>query len=197
MELLAGQFRWCRDTISQTIDRTCKAIWTLLISEFIPVPTCEQFLHQAEVFKNRWDMPNCVGAVDGKHIAISKPPRTGSLFYNYKGYFSIVLMAVADGDRFFQMVSVGAMGSQSDGGVFKKSEFGKRMLNGTLDLPPPAVLPGTNVLFPHYIIGDPAFQLSTNLMRSYPGTLLPEDEDYANNRMSRARMNIECAFGMS
>ena len=41
---------------------------------------------------------NCCGALDGKKIAIQCHRRCGSLYYNYKGHYSIILMALFDAD---------------------------------------------------------------------------------------------------
>lgn len=44
---------------------------------------------------------------DGKHIAIRKLLLSGTSFYNYKQYFSIVLFATVDASYRFTTVNVG------------------------------------------------------------------------------------------
>jgi len=65
-------------------------------------------------FHNRWNFPLCCGALDGKHVLINAPDE-GSEYYNYKGFNSIVLMAVADYKYCFSYFEVGKKGSESDG----------------------------------------------------------------------------------
>ena len=46
-------------------------------------------------------MSHALDALEGKHIEIKKTTGSGSLFYNYKGFFSIVLMALVDANYKF------------------------------------------------------------------------------------------------
>lgn len=101
------------------------------------------------------------------HIAIVKPENSGSMYYNYKKLYNIVLLAACDSQYRFVLVDVGAYGSQSDGGVLDNSEFGRRLKDGSLGLPPPEPL--DNRLFPYFAVGDAAFPLHRNIMRPYPG----------------------------
>ena len=69
-------------------------------------------------FENRWNFPHIIGAIDGKQIAMKKTKNSGSFYYNYKGFFSIVLLAVVDADYKFLYFDVGHNGACSDAGIF-------------------------------------------------------------------------------
>ena len=84
----------------------------------MPPPSEQLWRDTARDFKNLWHCPNCIGAIDGKHVKIRAPPNSGSGFYNYKGYFSIVLLAVCDPHYRFLMIDIGDNGQQGDAGVF-------------------------------------------------------------------------------
>lgn len=85
-----------KSTISRIVREVCCAIWDILLSECMPVITEDLIEQIAEDFDKKTNFPNCMGALDGKHIRICSPAHSGSLFYNYKGCNSIVLLALVD-----------------------------------------------------------------------------------------------------
>ena len=65
---------------------------------------------------------------------IQRPENTVGEFYNYKGTESIVLMAIVDANYCFIYVKVGCQGRISDGGVFRNTEFYRKLENNDLYL---------------------------------------------------------------
>lgn len=164
----------------------------------MPVPTSEQWGTIASKFLSYYQFPNCIGAIDGKHVAIQAPSNSGATYRNYKGFFSIVLLALVDADKCFTVIDVGGYGKNSDGGILQASALGLSLEAGTLNIPEPKPLPGTSEIMPHVIIGDEAFPLKTNLLRPYPGTQAKDSASRRifNYRLSRARNVVENAFGI-
>lgn len=152
-------------TVSVIVRETCAAIWEVLSPIYLKTPTIEDWRDKSKIFCELWNLPNCCGAIDGKHISIQAPNKSGSMYFNYKKTFSIILMAVCDADYIFTLVDIGAFGSQSDGGVFKESTFRRALESGTIKLSADSPLPNTNSVFPHYFVGDEAFPLKSYILR--------------------------------
>lgn len=158
-----------------------------------PELTKHFWMETATQFWEKTNFPHCLGALDGKHIRLIKPENSGSLFYNYKNYFSILLVAVCD----FLFIDVGAYGQSSDATVFKESEFFKKLKNGTLNIPAAQKsAAGFETPMPFVFVADEAFGLTQKIMRPYAGKFLSEKKRIFNYRLSRARRYIECTFGI-
>ncbi|CAN7944090.1 unnamed protein product [Ixodes hexagonus] len=193
---VAMAFRVGFETAREAIHLTCQVLWEVLSPVFMKPPNEEEWKQIAAGFWQRWQFPNCLGAVDGKHVVIKCPSKAGSLYFNYKGTHSIVLMAVVDSQYLFRLIDVGAPGRLSDGGIFKDSPIGQRLHEGELNLPSAAALPGSVRVCPHVLVGDEAFQLRPDFMRPLPGTRTKPEEVIFNYRLSRARRCAENAFGI-
>lgn len=111
-------------TINSIVKETCSEICRVLMPVYIPEPSEANWGKICDQFNEKWNIPNCLGAVDGKHISIFAPRNTGSQYFNYKGHFSIVLMAVVDASYKYIAIDVGAYGGNSDGGIFANNDFG-------------------------------------------------------------------------
>ena len=109
----------------------------------------EKVIHE---FESCWQFPNACGAMDGQHVNITCPPSTGSMYYNYKHRFSIILYAVADAEYNFLYIEVGTNGRVNDAAVFANSDFNEALRNKSLHVPERCVF-----------LGDDAFPLRTDL----------------------------------
>ncbi|XP_076547090.1 uncharacterized protein LOC143305836 [Osmia lignaria lignaria] len=126
------------------------------------------------------------------------PEHSGSLYFNYKGTFSIALLGVADANYNFLYADVGCQGRISDGGMFKYTSLYKDLERKRLNVPNEEPLPGRIKSVPFVFVADDAFALSTYMMKPYPGRTpgACSPERIYNYRLSRARRVIENVFGI-
>ena len=138
-----------------------------------------------------------MGALDGKHVRVIKPVNSGSMYYNYKHFFSIVFLAMCDSNYLFTFVDIGAYGKESDSAVFKNTALCDAIKNNKLNLPAATPISKYDqTALPYVIVADEAFRLSDHVMRPYGKKSLTEIRKVYNYRHSRARRYIECAFGI-
>lgn len=170
----------------------------MTLEYFLQVPDSVQGWEKvAEKYESRWQLPHCCGALDGKHISIVKPHHSGSMFFNYKGFFSIVLMALVDADCNFIYIDVGAQGRVSDGGVYSNTTLAQALERDQLHFPPAKPLHhASDVEIPYFIVGDDAFPMKPYLMKPYSRRNLSDSEQRTNYRLSRGRRTSENAFGI-
>lgn len=138
---LSYTFRLGVSTISMIVTEVTKALAEKLAPLIKIASNADEWREIADGFEQKWQFPHTcgnksmalikycnkiphfIGAIDGKHITIRKPKKSGSLYYNYKGYFSIVLLAICDANLRIIYAHYGSFGSQGDAGIFGRSDF--------------------------------------------------------------------------
>ena len=193
------EFNWrsAHNTISKFLPEVCDAIIKEYAGEAFRTPTTtDGWLEIAKGFQDRWNFPYACGALDGKHVAIWKPRQSGSIYYNYKGFFSIVILVLCDANYKAIWAHVGSPGSESDCGIYNDSAMFQGIQDGTINLPPPEPLPHDNEDTPYFFIGDDTFPLRQHMLKPYSTRYLDNEQLVFNYQLSRARWVVENLFGI-
>lgn len=196
---LSFQYRVGATTIGKVVSEVCDLLWKHMSPTYMKMPTSRQaWKLKAANFWTKWQFPQCIGALDGKHVVVKAPANSGSIYYNYKSTFSQVLMALVDADLQFICIDIGAYGRNSDGGIFANSNLGKGIAKNSFNIPNDQPLPEAEDLgpMPYVIVADEAFPLQKNIMRPFPGRGSTKQDQIFNFRLSRARRVVENAFGV-
>ncbi|VDL83028.1 unnamed protein product [Nippostrongylus brasiliensis] len=138
-----------------------------------------------------------MGALDGKHIACVCPNRSGSRFFTYKNYYSLVLLALVDANYKCVLYDLGAPGRSSDAGIFMTSSMKTLLEESEDDFPSDVNLEGLGTVPCHFLV-DQGFRLTTRFMRPYPNAEAASNsrKRYFNYKMNSARSVVENYFGM-
>ncbi|GAB0094016.1 hypothetical protein DMENIID0001_092170 [Sergentomyia squamirostris] len=198
-ESLGFLFYIHESTISNIVDETTNAIW-LILKDLVFKPFTEESIKAAARSFEKWTLfPNVAGSIDGKHVYIMAPAKSGSTYRNYKQCFSVVLLAMCDGDYRFTYVNVGNHGSTPDGSSFRNSKLFNAIEKGSFPFPSasPTQFSG-NTKWPFVILGDGGFGLQPYLMTPYSSnqSMNCDAKAFFNNQLSKGRTLIERTFGI-
>lgn len=69
-QTIAFSYRICISTVSNIIKETCEIIWNCFHKDVLFTPTQDGWRKISYEFGETWNFPNCIGALDAKHIAI-------------------------------------------------------------------------------------------------------------------------------
>ena len=147
---IAAYYRISPTTVGRIISETCNALWDKLMEAgHIRTPSTVSALKNiARGIEERWNFPNMIGAIDGKHVRMIAPAGQASSLFNYKKTHSIVLLGVCDANYKFTLVDIGDSGRQSDGSVYANSNLGYAIENKLLNVPPDAKVTGSTKVLP-------------------------------------------------
>ena len=150
----------------------------------------------AKTFGNRWNCHYACGTIDGKHVAIKKQHQSGSEFYNYKAFCSIVLLGMVDEDYKFLWISVGGNGTGSDAGIISEYSLRAALEENTIRFHPAEHLPQDYRNISYLIPAHGASPIRPWLMKPYSMKGMTHEQRVFNFRQSQARRVVENIFGI-
>lgn len=196
---ISDGYKLGQSTVRNAIYQVCDLIQEKVMPLMIPTPHKRQWEGNEEVFRNKYNFPNCVGVLAGRHVMTERPPATGSQYFNYRKSFSTILLALIDPNYKFMVIDIQDFGKiASDNIIFTNSELGRKFLRHNMDFPDDKPLPGTSTPMPHVIVADEAFPLSRNIMRSFPRgqALRDETKKIYNSRLNHVKEVSEKCFDL-
>ena len=84
-------FGVARSTICVVVHEVCKPVVKVLQPKYIQFPTGDQLQTILAGFEELWNIPQCVGAIDGSHMPVLAPTGNHTDYYNCKGWYSVLV----------------------------------------------------------------------------------------------------------
>lgn len=104
MRTLASMYRIGITTVFCIIHEVCKILWKVLQPIYLKTPnTQDEWLQIAHDFNETFSFPNCIGALDGKHILVQT-----SGINILSDFNNLVLLAACDAHFNFLFIDIGA-----------------------------------------------------------------------------------------
>lgn len=174
-------------TMSST-HRCLKRVLKFLLSirgTIIKWPHNEEADVISEGFRQKNEIANIIGCIDGSHIEIPKPFKDQNAYINRKGYHSLLLQVICDHEKKFIDVFCGEPGSLHDARLLRKSNIYTKLLGN----------PG--LIGDKIILGDSAYPNLHWLVTPFKdyGNLSREQRQF-NYKISSTRVVVENALGL-
>ena len=171
---LSFSFRITKSITCSIINETCKAIWDCLSEQYVRPPrTSDDWKRIAKYFENIWNLPQCIGAIDGKHVWINSPLTSGSLYYNYEDFFRFAMLAT-----YFPLSILVVLSLITIVECFV-TRWGKHFFNDEMILPVAECLENSPTFgkLPYFLVGDEVFHFQNYFRRPYPSA-----KEYPKNK---------------
>ncbi|KAM7306559.1 protein ANTAGONIST OF LIKE HETEROCHROMATIN PROTEIN 1 [Ixodes scapularis] len=181
-----------QSVVNESYREFCDVVIEELEARTVSMIRNEDLEHHMREFQAVLGFPNDIGALDGCHLPVSPLKDSAVDYRNYKGCYSVILLALVDHRYLFRYISVGSPGKCHDANVYGRSPLGRLLEDYQVAVP--RSIGGTKI--PPIVLCDQAFPLTRNLMKPFPHSFNhPQDEGDYNYALSKARRVVENAFG--
>ncbi|KAH7932837.1 hypothetical protein HPB49_003344 [Dermacentor silvarum] len=119
-----------RSTVNKIYKEFCAAVLQNLEEAWLKMPAPADIEDHMREFHAMTGFPQGVGALDGCHFPVSPPKEHASDYHNYKGWYSMILLAMVDHRYRFRYTNVGSPGRCHDAFVYGRSTLRKLIENG-------------------------------------------------------------------
>ena len=69
---IGSSYRMSDASVGRIVKETCYVLWNKLVNDYVICPKIMiEWENVANNFERYWNFPNCVGAIDGKHVISS------------------------------------------------------------------------------------------------------------------------------
>ncbi|CAN7991991.1 unnamed protein product [Ixodes hexagonus] len=190
---VANLFGVSRSSVNIIVREFCGVVVQRLEPRFVGFPRAHELADHLREFEAVAGFPRGMGALDGCHLEVCPPKDGAADYYNYKGWYSTILLAVVDHTYKFLYTNVGSPGRNHDAAVFRRSRL-PAVLASDVFKAETKIFGGVSV--GPVLLADQAFPLQCNLMKPFPhpGPAASPSQAF-NYRLSSARRVVENAFG--
>ena len=91
-----------KSAVSKIIAENCDALHPVFFPPYVKPPLSNNVWKvNPKILRISLNLPHTIGAIDRKHVRIECPKNSGTLYHNYKGFFSLVLLVICDARNCF------------------------------------------------------------------------------------------------